>query len=119
LLRLLAAAIVYVGSYLALSYTGGYVGMVSGLHRMPWGFAVPDCYEWQPRFGSGHLFRDAAGKDVWDTDAGPAGIFFAPAIYLDQRFVHRRVMFMKADWSVDQSVLMPASKLHPRERRKT
>jgi hypothetical protein len=117
LMRLLSAAIVYVVSYIALSFTGGYAGMASGLHRTPWGFAVGDCYEWQPRFGSGHISRDASRKNVWDADA--AGIFFAPAIYLDQRFVHRRVMFLKSDWSVDPSAVMPPSRLHPRERPKT
>ena len=80
---------VYVGSYVILSYYGGYVQTQSGLVRFNWGFSVTDIHQWQPRFAFCQRFRQVDGN--WILRANFLGYIFAPLILADQAVVHKTV----------------------------
>jgi hypothetical protein len=58
----------YVGSYVILSASGGWVVTESGEIRMP--LAVADVFVWQPRYGRCESFRNVSGDYGLRADAG-------------------------------------------------
>ncbi len=108
---LIASAAVYSLTYAMMSYCGGYRGIQSGNLRVSYGFAIPDAFEWQPYWGEGYVFVEVGGSKTWRCDL--VGICFAPLMYLDQKLVHRRIVFLRNDLSVDYSAFPSPSRLHP------
>ena len=102
----LLAAVLYIGSYLVDSYTGGYWGELErdGYHRYTVGLSMPTATLWQPRFGYWAPYRsDFLGK------------FYLPLIKLDQHFLHRTRYPTDSDF-FDWVKTAPVSDWHPRFR---
>lgn len=102
--------LLYVASYAALSFTGGWVVTESGEVRIF--TAVADTFQWQPRYGSCQRFHSVSGDYTVRADA--LGYFFAPLILLDQRFVHRTIPFITGDGhAIEPLPAPPLSHYHP------
>jgi hypothetical protein len=99
----------YVLAYGVLSATGGWVVSESGEHRIV--MAVADQFEWQPRYGSCQRFRSASGDYTLRADT--LGYVFVPLILLDQRFIHRTILFFGADGPLDPVPAPPLAQYHP------
>jgi hypothetical protein len=95
--------VLYVGSYVVLSATGGWVVSESGELRMF--LAVSDIFEWQPRYGSCERFRWSGGDYGLRADA--LGYFYAPLILFDQHFIHRTIRFLQLDGSFAEPLPAP------------
>lgn len=108
--RLVLGLVLYVGSYAALSFTGGWVVSESGEVRLI--MAVADTFQWQPRHGRCERFRQVDGDYTLRADA--VGYFFAPLILLDQRFVHPTIRFITTDGRMLEPLpVPPLSEYHP------
>lgn len=95
--------VLYVASYAALSFSGGWVVTESGEVRIF--TAVADTFQWQPRYGNCQRFHTASGDDTLRADA--LGYFYSPLILLDQGFVQRTIPFINADGQVIQPLPAP------------
>jgi peptidoglycan/LPS O-acetylase OafA/YrhL len=84
-----AVVALYVGVYILLSLSGGYILTQSGQVRYNFGFSVSDLQQWQPRFTFCQRFRQVDGS--WTLRANFLGYVFTPLALLDQTFVHRTV----------------------------
>lgn len=104
------AVMLYIGSYVVLSCTGGWVVAESGRVRLV--MAMADQFQWQPRYGSCGLFRSADGTTTIRADG--LGWIYAPLILLDQRFWHRTIPFIASDFhAVEPLLAPPLSEFHP------
>lgn len=102
--------LLYFVSYVALSFTGGWVVTESGEVRIF--TAVADTFQWQPRYGSCQRFHSASGD--YTIRADTLGYFFAPFILLDQRFVHLTIHFITSDGhAIERLPAPPLSQYHP------
>jgi hypothetical protein len=100
---LIASSIVvfYVLSYAVLSLTGGWVVSESGMRRWNFGLATADILIWQPRYGACQWFIGVDGSG--QLRGTKLGYFYTPLILLDQRFVHRTIVFVRPDGSMIES----------------
>lgn len=109
---------VYLVSYVALSFLGGYRLVMSGQAR-PTGLAFSDTFVWQPRFGTCYPFHTAAGDRTHHMDG--LGLLYFPLIRLDQIYVHQSRLYITfADDDVDKPRFHPwppAERMHPNARR--
>lgn len=108
--------LLYVAVYVVLSAFGGWGWGATGKFRFHFrhsiGFAMPDCYIWQPFIGDCQLFTDVSGENTLRGDN--IGYFFAPLILLDQRFIHRTIYCISPDGSFIQSAKEPPrTDFHP------
>lgn len=83
---LLALAIVYSGSYCALSAGGRYCWSQSGKMRWHGGMAVTDVAIWQPKWLYGEPFVNIYGSSRWRGTM--LGYFYMPLLRCDQKWVH-------------------------------
>ena len=86
LLTLLAAVLLYVGSYCCLSASGGYYFGQSGRVRYGFGISVSDVSIWQPKFLQWQRFTNAGGEET--TRDNFPGYVFCPLIAMDRWLVH-------------------------------
>ena len=84
---LAALAVLYVGSYAALSAAGDYVASQTGRLRYVAGLSVTDVYHWQPKLGYWEPFHTIDGNDTTRGDL--PGYFYSPLIRLDRARWHR------------------------------
>ena len=109
ILGLAAAMSLYVGSYIVLSMTGGWIVSESGELRII--LAVSDIFLWQPRHGQGQWFRHSDGETGFRGDM--LGTFYAPLILLDQCCIHRTIRFLRTDGTfVEPLPAPPFSEYH-------
>lgn len=107
---------VYVAAYVVLSAFGGWGQTGSGKLRIRYpdyvGFAIHDCFVWQPIIGDCQLFVNSSGENTLRGDA--FGYMFCPLILLDQRFVHRTIYFMDPNGNnIESAKEPPLTDFHP------
>jgi hypothetical protein len=83
----LAAALLYLMSYVVLSALGAYRPDISGRMRWAGGMGLTDCEFWQPlgMYHKGYLSVGGTRR----TSADPAGWLYAPLISVDRAWVHK------------------------------
>ncbi len=89
-------SVIYLVSFAALAYFGGYMTLASGQFR-PFGFASADTWVWQPRYGTFYPFHHAGGQDAHMADA--IGYFYSPLICATQHSIRPSMPFIHADGS--------------------
>ncbi len=102
--------VIYVCSYLILSFTGGYIVSESGEHRIV--VAMADVYIWLPYYGICRPFRNARGDHIIQYDL--IGFFYCPLILLDQKYIHPTIRFLDNGRYVVPSPAPALEKYHPR-----
>lgn len=76
----------YVGSYVALSASGGYYFSQSGQRRYSFGLAMSDRTIWHPAWTRWESFRRLDGRDT--SRGTPLGYFYSPLIWFDRQHFH-------------------------------
>lgn len=97
ILGILCFFVLYIGTYVFLSWGGRYCFMQSGEVRYKSGLSVSDVVKWQPKFIYWNIHRDIDGG--LSIQSNFIGIIYSPLIYLDQKVVHKT-----------QTIIPPATK---------
>ena len=106
-------AAIYLLSYAALAYGGGYLFVRSGHFRPLNGLAMMDTLVWQPRVGIFFPFRTISGKDTYQKDF--IGALYSPLILFQQMTVTPSIRTVEPDGSRStlRQTLPTRQKLHP------
>lgn len=79
--------LLYVGTYIALSFTGGYRVASTGNARIPLlSVSIPDSQQWQPKYLELEVMKTGSGS--WTTNGNLGGYIFSPLILIDRKLWH-------------------------------
>lgn len=112
----LALTTLYVGSYVVLSFAGGYEQVASGQFRLLI-LSNDDEFAWEPRWGFAH--RKMSINGTYSTSCDLPGFFYMPLIRLDQTLFHPTLRVISPDGTFHEDVARRVTRLHPRERDRT
>lgn len=81
------ALLLYLGSYIALSYSGEYGIAASRKLQTPLGsLSIPDTRQWQPKGLDLVVVKDQNGN--WNWTGNTAGYVYSPLILIDRQLWH-------------------------------
>lgn len=85
--RMLSLVLVlYVGSYLSLTFTGGEYFSQSGQVRYSSGLSISDVLIWHPKYLHWEAFQNIQGQS---TSRGTTlGYYYSPLIFIDRMWIH-------------------------------